>query len=67
LYAHPDAFSKRWLILPDDSRIFSMLNEDDLESHGAVIFKNDGVTTLPDKNNPRLLITGQIPRVTTLE
>jgi 7,8-dihydropterin-6-yl-methyl-4-(beta-D-ribofuranosyl)aminobenzene 5'-phosphate synthase len=67
LYAHPDAFSKRWLILPDDSRIFSMLNEDDLESHGAVIFKNDGITTLPDKNNPRLLITGQIPRVTSFE
>jgi 7,8-dihydropterin-6-yl-methyl-4-(beta-D-ribofuranosyl)aminobenzene 5'-phosphate synthase len=67
LYAHPDAFSKRWLILPDDLRVSSMLNEDDLERHGAVIFTNDGITTLPDKNNPRLLITGQIPRVTSFE
>jgi 7,8-dihydropterin-6-yl-methyl-4-(beta-D-ribofuranosyl)aminobenzene 5'-phosphate synthase len=67
LYAHPDAFSKRWLILPDDLRVSSMLNEDDLERHGALIFTNDGITTLPDKNNPRLLITGQIPRVTSFE
>ena len=67
LYAHPDAFSKRWLILPDDLRVSSMLNEDDLEKHGALIFTNDGITALPDKNNPRLLITGQIPRVTSFE
>jgi 7,8-dihydropterin-6-yl-methyl-4-(beta-D-ribofuranosyl)aminobenzene 5'-phosphate synthase len=67
LYAHPDAFSKRWLILPDDLRVSSMLNEDDLEKHGALIFTNDGITALPDKNNPRLLITGQIPRVTGFE
>ena len=67
LYAHPDAFSKRWLILPDDSRISSMLNEDDLEKYGAVISKNDGITILPNNNNPRLLITGQIPRVTSFE
>jgi 7,8-dihydropterin-6-yl-methyl-4-(beta-D-ribofuranosyl)aminobenzene 5'-phosphate synthase len=67
LYAHPDAFSKRWLILPDDLRVSSVLNEDDLERQGAVIFTNDGITTLPDKNNPRLLITGQIPRVTSFE
>ena len=67
LYAHADAFSKRWLILPDDSKFSSMLDESDLRKHGAVIFKNDGITDLPDKNNPRLLITGQIPRVTNFE
>jgi 7,8-dihydropterin-6-yl-methyl-4-(beta-D-ribofuranosyl)aminobenzene 5'-phosphate synthase len=67
LYAHPDAFSKRWLILPDDSRVSSMLNEDDLERYGAVIFKNEAITALPDKNKPRLLLTGQIPRVTSFE
>jgi 7,8-dihydropterin-6-yl-methyl-4-(beta-D-ribofuranosyl)aminobenzene 5'-phosphate synthase len=67
LYAHADAFSKRWLILPDDSKFSSMLDESDLRKHGAVIFKNDGITVLPDKNNPRLLITGQIPRVTNFE
>lgn len=67
LYAHPDAFLKRWLILPDDSRVSSMLNEDDLKKYGAVIYKNNGVTVLPDKNNPRLLMTGQIPRVTNFE
>lgn len=44
-----------------------MLNEDDLTKYGAVIYKNNEATTLPDKNNPRLLITGQIPRVTYFE
>jgi 7,8-dihydropterin-6-yl-methyl-4-(beta-D-ribofuranosyl)aminobenzene 5'-phosphate synthase len=67
MYAHPDAFSKRWLILPDDSRVSSMLDEEDLKKHGAVIYKSIGVTVLPDKNNPRLLMTGQIPRVTNFE
>jgi 7,8-dihydropterin-6-yl-methyl-4-(beta-D-ribofuranosyl)aminobenzene 5'-phosphate synthase len=67
LYAHPDAFLKRWLILPDDSRVSSTLNEDDLKKYGAVIYKNNEVTALPDKSNPRLLITGQIPRVTNFE
>jgi 7,8-dihydropterin-6-yl-methyl-4-(beta-D-ribofuranosyl)aminobenzene 5'-phosphate synthase len=67
LYAHPDAFLKRWLILSDDLRVTSMLNEEDLKKHGAVIYKSIGVTALPDKNNSRLLMTGQIPRVTNFE
>jgi hypothetical protein len=37
LYAHPGAFLKRWLFLPDDLRVSSMLNEEDLKKHGAVV------------------------------
>lgn len=44
-----------------------MLNEDDLKKYGAVIYNNNGVTPLPDKNNPRLLMTRQTPRVTNFE
>jgi len=29
LYAHPDAFLKRWLVLPDGSKAFTTLDEDD--------------------------------------
>lgn len=68
LYAHPDAFLKRWLVLPDGSKAFSVLDENRLkEEYGAIIYKNQGVTSLPDDGNSRLAITGQIPRITDFE
>ena len=67
LYAQSDAFLKRWIIFPDDSRVSSLLKEEDLKKYGAVVYKNNGITAIPDKSNPRLLITGQIPRVTDFE
>jgi 7,8-dihydropterin-6-yl-methyl-4-(beta-D-ribofuranosyl)aminobenzene 5'-phosphate synthase len=68
VYAHPDAFFKRWTILPSGLKAFTLLDEENLRKHGAIINKNTGITLLPiSDNNPRMLITGQIPRLTNFE
>lgn len=67
-YTQPDAFLKRWMILPSGSKVFTVLDEEKLKSHGAIVHKNSNVTFLPEgDDNPRLLITGEIPRVTEFE
>jgi 7,8-dihydropterin-6-yl-methyl-4-(beta-D-ribofuranosyl)aminobenzene 5'-phosphate synthase len=68
LFAHPDAFLKRWEVFPDGKRVkFPILDELRLQELGAEIHKTTGVTILPSKKSPLLLITGQIPRATTFE
>ena len=80
--AHPDAFLKRWIIYPDGNRAkMPVLDEKDLENHGARIRKIRNISFLPNNNNedaddnvdgsinlpPPLMITGQIPRKTSFE
>ncbi|MGB6674410.1 MAG: MBL fold metallo-hydrolase [Candidatus Nitrosopolaris sp.] len=76
--AHPDAFLKRWLIFPDGTKAeMPVLDEIELKSHGALIEKRRNISYLPlnthvsdDKYTDyrhRLLVTGQIPRMTSFE
>ena len=80
--AHPDAFLKRWIIYSDGNRAkMPVLDEKDLENHGATIRKIRNISFLPNNNNegaddnvngsinlpPPLMITGQIPRKTSFE
>lgn len=68
IFLHPDAFLRRWLILPDGKRArMPSLDEKQLESLGGSIHKSDKPTILPSKENPFLLMTGQIPRKTSFE
>ena len=68
VFAHPDAFLRRWEIYPDGKRAkMPFLDETQLKKGGATIHKNTGITLLPNQYSPSLLITGQIPRETSFE
>jgi 7,8-dihydropterin-6-yl-methyl-4-(beta-D-ribofuranosyl)aminobenzene 5'-phosphate synthase len=68
VFAHPDAFLRRWEIYPDGKRAkMPFLDETQLKKAGATIHKNTGITLLPNQYSPSLLITGQIPRETSFE
>jgi 7,8-dihydropterin-6-yl-methyl-4-(beta-D-ribofuranosyl)aminobenzene 5'-phosphate synthase len=68
VFTRPDAFLKRWEIFPDGTRAkFPILDEQQLQQLGANIHKNTGVTYLPSKEPPLLVITGEIPRETGFE
>ena len=68
IFLHPDAFLRRWLVLPDGKKAkMPSLNEKQLESLGGSVHKSDKATILPNLENPFLLMTGQIPRKTTFE
>ena len=68
VFAHPDAFLRRWEIYPDGKRAkMPFLDERELKQLGAKIYKNTGITFLPNEYSPLLLITGQIPRKTSFE
>ena len=69
LYAHPDAFLKRWDISPDGTRLINpILDKATLEKHGMIVQKNDGPIGLPEeKDDKYLIISGQIPRETSYE
>ena len=68
LIVHPDAFLRRWLIFPDGSRaMMPYMDEEELKKLGAVIEKKSEATPLPSKENPCLLVTGEIPRSTRYE
>jgi 7,8-dihydropterin-6-yl-methyl-4-(beta-D-ribofuranosyl)aminobenzene 5'-phosphate synthase len=63
VFAHPDAFQKRWAIFPDGKRArFPILYEQQLRQLGATIHKNIGVCNLLITKVPLLTITGEIPR-----
>lgn len=63
LYAHPDAFLKRWIILPNEKRAkMPALDEKQLQEMEVRIDMNTGVRLLPSDQLPWLLITGEIPR-----
>ena len=68
VFAHPDAFLRRWEIYPDGKRAkMPFLDETQLKKAGATIHKITGITFLPNEYCPSLLITGQIPRETSFE
>lgn len=70
LYAHPDAFLKRWDIFPDGTRLINpILDQAALEQHGIIVQKNEGPSGLPEqrKDDPYLIVSGQIPRETSYE
>jgi 7,8-dihydropterin-6-yl-methyl-4-(beta-D-ribofuranosyl)aminobenzene 5'-phosphate synthase len=68
LYTHPDAFLRRWLVLPDGKRArMPVLDEKQLEQLGVKVQKDSSVKILPGDNNPLFLITGEIPRETIFE
>ena len=43
------------------------LDEEHLKELGALIHKRTGITFLPSDESPALLVTGEIPRRTSLE
>lgn len=68
IFLHPDVFLRRWLVLPDGKKArMPSLDEKQLELLGGSIHKSDNATILPSKENPFLLMTGQIPRKTQFE
>ena len=68
IFTHPDAFLRRWEILPDGKRAKSpILDERQLQQVGAKIHKNAGVNYLPSNKSPLLAISGEIPRDTSFE
>jgi 7,8-dihydropterin-6-yl-methyl-4-(beta-D-ribofuranosyl)aminobenzene 5'-phosphate synthase len=69
LYAHSDAFLKRWDIFPDGTKLMNpILDQVALEQQGMIMQKNEGPTVLPEQNHdPYLIISGQIPRETSYE
>jgi 7,8-dihydropterin-6-yl-methyl-4-(beta-D-ribofuranosyl)aminobenzene 5'-phosphate synthase len=69
LYAHPDAFLKRWDVFSDGTRLINpTLDPAALEQHGMIVQKNEGPNGLPEqKDDPCLIATGQIPRETSYE
>jgi 7,8-dihydropterin-6-yl-methyl-4-(beta-D-ribofuranosyl)aminobenzene 5'-phosphate synthase len=69
LYAHPDAFLKRWDIFPDGTRLINpILDRAALEQHRMIVQKNEGPSGLPEqKDDPCLIVSGQIPRETSYE
>jgi 7,8-dihydropterin-6-yl-methyl-4-(beta-D-ribofuranosyl)aminobenzene 5'-phosphate synthase len=63
LYTHPDAFLKRWIILPNEKRAkMPALDKGQLQELEVRIRLNTGVRFLPSYQLPWLLITGEIPR-----
>jgi 7,8-dihydropterin-6-yl-methyl-4-(beta-D-ribofuranosyl)aminobenzene 5'-phosphate synthase len=68
LIVHPDAFLKRWLLYPDGTRAaLPYMDKGYLERLGAAVQENSGPTQFPSKEDPCLLITGEIPRETDYE
>jgi 7,8-dihydropterin-6-yl-methyl-4-(beta-D-ribofuranosyl)aminobenzene 5'-phosphate synthase len=69
LYAHPDAFLKRWDIFPDGTKFINpILDQPALEKYGMIVQKNEGPRGLPEqRDHPYLIVSGQIPRETSYE
>jgi 7,8-dihydropterin-6-yl-methyl-4-(beta-D-ribofuranosyl)aminobenzene 5'-phosphate synthase len=69
LYAHPDAFLKRWDIFPDGTRLINpILDQAALEQYGMIVQKNEGPSGLPEgQDDIHLIVSGQIPRETSYE
>jgi len=76
IIVHPEAFLHRWLVFPNGNRArMDFLKEEEILQAGGIIRKIDNISFLPrnenkfdDKENNlpnnRVMITGEIPRVT---
>ena len=82
IITHPDAFLRRWIVFPDGRKArMDILDEEEIKESGGIIIKNNDINYLPrpkttkinnnndmlNKNNSRVLITGEIPRATKFE
>lgn len=79
IVVHPEAFLRRWLIFPNGNKArLDFLDEEEILQAGGIIRKVEKISFLPrDENksdkkdsnivNNRVMITGEIPRVTEFE
>ena len=79
IIAHPEAFLRRWVIFPNGNKArLDFLDEEEILQAGGIIRKVEKISYLPrdeykpDKKegnivNNRVMITGEIPRVTKFE
>lgn len=79
IIAHPEAFLRRWLVYPNGNKArMDFLNEEEINQAGGIIRKVDKISFLPrnasmhskkktNHSNNRVMITGEIPRVTKFE
>ena len=82
IITHADAFLRRWIVFPDGRKArMDILDEEEIRESGGIIIKNNDINYLPrpkttktnnnndmlNKNNNRILITGEIPRITKFE
>jgi 7,8-dihydropterin-6-yl-methyl-4-(beta-D-ribofuranosyl)aminobenzene 5'-phosphate synthase len=80
IIVHPDVFLRRWLVFPNGNKArMDSLNEEEILQAGGIIRKIDQISFLPrdeneikskkesSKANNRLMITGEIPKVTKFE
>jgi len=79
IIAHPEAFLRRWLVYRDGNKArMDFLNEEEIKQAGGIIRKVDKISFLPrnanmhskkktNHANNRVMITGEIPRVTKFE
>ena len=79
IIAHPEAFLRRWLVYPNGNKArMDFLNEEEINQAGGIIIRVDKISFLPrnanmhsnektNHTNNRVMITGEIPRVTKFE
>ncbi|MDW0279916.1 MAG: MBL fold metallo-hydrolase [Nitrososphaeraceae archaeon] len=79
IIAHPEAFLRRWLVYPNGNKArMDFLVEEEINQAGGIIRKVDKISFLPrnvnmqskkktNQANNRVMITGEIPRVTEFE
>ena len=79
IIVHSEAFLRRWLVYPNGNKArMDFLNEGEINQAGGIIRKVDKISFLPrnenrlsnkrtDHPNNRVMISGEIPRVTKFE
>ena len=79
IIAHPEAFLRRWLVYPNGNKArMDFLDEEEINQAGGIIIRVDKISFLPrnanmhskektNHTNNRVMITGEIPRVTKFE
>jgi 7,8-dihydropterin-6-yl-methyl-4-(beta-D-ribofuranosyl)aminobenzene 5'-phosphate synthase len=79
IIVHSQAFLRRWLVYPNGNKArMDFLNEEEINQAGGIIRKVDKISFLPrnenrlsnkrtDHPNNRVMISGEIPRVTKFE
>lgn len=79
IIVHPEAFLRRWLVYPNGNKArMDFLDEEEINQAGGIIRKIDKISFLPrnanmqskkktNQANNRVMISGEIPRVTEFE